>query len=108
MLSTTALGQSSPKTSDILLFKEPGDLLNIRSFKVIKALDRGYAIAEYINRSDNPTVLLWLEGEYFYDNLNGMNAWDYVLSERTEDQPWAIAGILSCIKKGYNLNSLMD
>ena len=38
---------------------------------------------------------------------NGTNAWDYVLTERTEDQPWAIVGILSCIKKGYNLNSLM-
>ena len=38
---------------------------------------------------------------------NGMNAWDYVLAEREEDRPWAIAGILSCMKKGYNLNSLM-
>ena len=38
---------------------------------------------------------------------NGTNAWDYVLTERTEDQRWAIVGILSCIKKGYNLNSLM-
>ena len=25
---------------------------------------------------------------------NGMNAWDYVLSEKEADQPWAIAGIL--------------
>ena len=38
---------------------------------------------------------------------NGTNAWDYVLAENEEDQPWAIAGILSCMKKGYNLNSLM-
>ena len=38
---------------------------------------------------------------------NGMNAWDYVQSESEADQPWAIAGILSCMKKGYNLNSLM-
>lgn len=38
---------------------------------------------------------------------NGMNAWDYVLSEREEDQPWAIVGILSCMKKGYNLNAAM-
>ena len=28
-------------------------------------------------------------------------------TEREEDRPWAIAGILSCMKKGYNLNSLM-
>lgn len=38
---------------------------------------------------------------------NGTNAWDYVQSEREVDRPWAIAGILSCMKKGYNLNSLM-
>ena len=31
---------------------------------------------------------------------NGMNAWDYVQSESEADQPWAIAGILSCMKKG--------
>ena len=35
---------------------------------------------------------------------NGMNAWDYVLSEKEADQPWAIAGILSCMKKGYRLH----
>ena len=38
---------------------------------------------------------------------NGTNAWDYVQSEREVDRPWAIAGILSCMKKDYNLNSLM-
>lgn len=38
---------------------------------------------------------------------DGTSAWDYVLGERKEDQPWAIAGILSCMKKGYNLNSGM-
>ena len=37
---------------------------------------------------------------------NGTNAWDWVLSQREEDQHWAIAGILSCLKKGYNLNIL--
>ena len=37
---------------------------------------------------------------------NGMNAWDYVLAEREEDRPWAIAGILSCMKKGLSLNRL--
>ena len=37
---------------------------------------------------------------------NGMNAWDYVQSESEADQPWAIAGILSCMKKGYGLTKL--
>ena len=38
---------------------------------------------------------------------NGMNAWDYVQSQNEADRPWVAAGILSCMKKGYNLNSLM-
>lgn len=37
---------------------------------------------------------------------NGINAWDYVLSEKTEDQYWVAAGILSCIKKGRIPNRL--
>jgi|P1105metagenome_2_1110788.scaffolds.fasta_scaffold08987_3 hypothetical protein len=36
----------------------------------------------------------------------GMNAWDYVQSRVQTDQPWVVAGILSCIKKGYSLNRL--
>ena len=36
----------------------------------------------------------------------GRNAWDYVLTRPKEDQPWIAAGILSCMKKGYNLNRL--
>lgn len=35
---------------------------------------------------------------------NGMNAWDYVQSEKEADRPWVIAGILSCMKKGYRLH----
>ena len=38
---------------------------------------------------------------------DGTNAWAWVLSQRKEDQPWAIAGILSCMKKDYNLNEAM-
>lgn len=37
----------------------------------------------------------------------GLNAWDWIQSQREEDRPWAIAGTLSCMKKGYNLNELM-
>jgi hypothetical protein len=37
---------------------------------------------------------------------SGENAWDYVLSQNEEDRPYIIAGILSCIKKGYGLTIL--
>lgn len=37
---------------------------------------------------------------------DGINAWDYVQSKAETDQPWIVAGILSCIEKGYSLNRL--
>ena len=37
---------------------------------------------------------------------DGTTALDYVLSWSEADQPWAMAGILSCIGKGYSLNHL--
>ena len=37
---------------------------------------------------------------------DGTTALDYVLSWPEVDQPWAIAGVLSCIEKGYSLNRL--
>ncbi|MBO5616662.1 MAG: hypothetical protein J5932_11190 [Prevotella sp.] len=37
---------------------------------------------------------------------NGMTAWEYMLTRPTDSQPWIIAGILSCMKKGYSLNRL--
>lgn len=37
---------------------------------------------------------------------DGTTALDYVLSWPEADQPWALAGVLSCIEKGYNLNRL--
>ena len=37
---------------------------------------------------------------------DGTTALDYVLSWPEADQPWAMAGILSCIGKGYSLNRL--
>lgn len=37
---------------------------------------------------------------------DGTTALDYVLSWPEEDQPWALAGVLSCIEKGYSLNRL--
>ena len=37
---------------------------------------------------------------------DGSTAYDYVISWPEEDQPWALAGVLSCIGKGYSLNRL--
>ena len=37
---------------------------------------------------------------------DGTTALDYVLSWPEDDQPWALAGVLSCIGKGYSLNRL--
>ena len=37
---------------------------------------------------------------------DGTTALDYVLSWPEADQPWALAGVLSCIEKGYSLNRL--
>ena len=36
----------------------------------------------------------------------GRNAWEYAQSKSTEERPWIIAGILSCMKKGLSLNRL--
>ena len=37
---------------------------------------------------------------------DGTSAYDYVMSWPEADQPWALAGVLSCIGKGYSLNRL--
>ena len=37
---------------------------------------------------------------------DGTTALDYVLSWPKVDQPWALAGVFSCIEKGYSLNRL--
>lgn len=37
---------------------------------------------------------------------DGTSAYDYVMSWPKADQPWALSGVLSCIKKGYSLNRL--
>lgn len=37
---------------------------------------------------------------------DGTTALDYVLSWPEADQPWALAGVLSCIEKTYSLNRL--
>lgn len=38
---------------------------------------------------------------------SGMNAWEFVQSRVQTDQPWVVAGILSCIDKGYRLDLMM-
>ena len=37
---------------------------------------------------------------------NGMTVWAYIESQSEDDRPWVIAGILSCMKKGYGLTML--
>ena len=37
---------------------------------------------------------------------DGTSAYDYVMSWPEEDQQWALAGLHSCIEKGYSLNRL--
>ena len=37
---------------------------------------------------------------------DGTTAYDYAMSWPEADQPWAMAGVLSCIGKGYSLNRL--
>lgn len=37
---------------------------------------------------------------------NGMTVWEYIQSQNEADRPWVIAGILSCMKKGYGLTML--
>ena len=37
---------------------------------------------------------------------DGTTALDYVMSWPKADQPWALAGVFSCIEKGYSLNRL--
>lgn len=37
---------------------------------------------------------------------DGTSAYDYVMSWPEADRPWALAGVLSCIGKGYSLNRL--
>ena len=38
---------------------------------------------------------------------DGRNAWEYIQSRSEDERPWIVAGIESCIKKGYPLNRLM-
>ena len=37
---------------------------------------------------------------------DGTSAYDYVMSWPEADQHWSLAGVLSCIEKGYSLNRL--
>lgn len=37
---------------------------------------------------------------------DGTTALDYVRSWPEADRPWAMAGVLSCVEKGYSLNRL--
>ena len=37
---------------------------------------------------------------------SGQNAWDYVQEWKPENHYWVAVGILNCIRKGYQLNTV--
>ena len=44
-----------------------------------------------------------IKGLTLHDDIN---AWDYVLSAKEDDQYWAAVGILACVEHGYGLTDL--
>lgn len=57
---------------ELIIFEKPGDVINIKSFKVSRAMDKGFAIARGLSDNDSKlyyglTVLLYQDGKYFYD-----------------------------------------
>ena len=70
MLPVAVFGQN---TTGLIMFDTPGDVLAIRSFKVSRSMDEGFAIANGLSdRKFNSyyglTVLLNQEGKYFCDD----------------------------------------
>lgn len=65
------LGASKTVENDpgISLFEEPGDVINVRSFKVFQVLNNGTALAkDNDSLYDNTvTVLLWNDASYYDD-----------------------------------------
>lgn len=76
-------------------------------FKVDKqtGLDEETAkkVVEYLNLNITEEQKLQIQQATL---KSGLNAWDYVLQQSEADRPWVIAGILSCMKKGYGLTKL--
>lgn len=76
LIPVTVFGQKVSKTvpldgGKIIIFEEPGDVMEAKSYKVEKALEQSFALAKgsSINGVDyfELPVLLFEEGKYFYD-----------------------------------------
>ena len=77
MIPVTVFGQKTSKTisldgGKIIIFEQPGDVMDARSYKVLNAPERGLALAlgcsnEHLDLYDGLPVLLFEEGKYFYD-----------------------------------------
>ena len=66
--------------------------------------------ADCAQSSENQIPILTEEQQQLLQQTaltDGTNVWKWVQQQRKEDQPWAAAGILSCIDKGYDLNEAM-
>lgn len=60
------------KDDGMIIFEKPGDIMNIKEFKVFQSLDKGYALATGLSDAKykwyyGPVVLLHQEGKYYYD-----------------------------------------
>ena len=67
-------------------------------------------VADCAQSSENQIPILTEEQQQLLQQTaltDGTNAWEWVMQQRKEDQPWAAAGILSCIEKDYDLNEAM-
>ena len=66
--------------------------------------------ADCAQSSENQIPILTEEQQQLLQQTaltDGTNAWEWVMQQREVDRPWAEAGILSCIDKGYDLNEAM-
>ena len=63
--------------------------------------------ADYAQKGENQILILTEKQQQLLQQTaltDGTDAWEWVQQQRKEDQPWAAAGILSCIEKDYDLN----
>ena len=71
LLPVAVFGQKTT-SGELIIFEKPSEALNIRSFKVSRAMDKGFALACGLSDDDYKlyyglTVLLYQDGKYFYD-----------------------------------------
>lgn len=71
MLPVAVFGQKIT-SGELIIFEKPSEALDIRSFKVSRAMDKGFALACGLSDDDYKlyyglTVLLYQDGKYFYD-----------------------------------------